>query len=196
MNVDYFLKKIPEEERQQYYDSSFSGFYQYVMSHEPVCSIVKKLYDGETLDGIDWVRMYEGLALMTSKAVEEEEKISIIRQLNFLGAKLGMNIFPQESGFYQECVRIQDSFVVIQHEQEMLKDLLAGLRRQMDDYILEDLKYLLEMHYEHATFLDNKRAYYLAGEANLEERKKYRKALQKAYVNERAIAQNKMWWLQ
>ena len=76
MNIDYFLNRVSEGEKNSYFNDNVSDFYHFVITHEPVCSIIKKLYDNQDLDGRDWVKIYEGLALLTSKAIRDEEKMS------------------------------------------------------------------------------------------------------------------------
>ena len=192
MNVDYFLNGVSEEEKKSYFNDSVSDFYHFVITHEPVCSIIEKLYDNQDLDGSDWVKMYEGLALMTSKAIRDGEKMSFINQFNYLCTRLLKTISPKDSKLYRICNENLDYFAVCQIEKEIHLDLKNGLDRQYDNYILVDLKSLLDMHKEHANFQKSKSDYYheLIQKGDAEQAKVYRKALQDAYTRERKIARN------
>ncbi len=196
MNIDYFLNRVSEEEKNSYYNDNVLDFYHYVVTHEPVCGIIKKLYAGENLDGDDWVKIYEGLALLTSKAIREESKLPIFHHLSNVGAKIGMAIFPEESDAYKECYQIYVNYTLIQQEQEIHKDLLAGLKSQFGNYILVDLKNVLALHNEHANFLNNRDAYYSALDSGESKKaRQYRKELQQAYVGERKLVTEHLWWI-
>lgn len=192
MNIDYFLNGVSEEEKKSYFNDNVSDFYHFVITHEPVCSIIEKLYDNQDLDGSDWVKIYEGLALMTSKAIRDEEKMSFINHFNYLCTRLLKTISPKDSKLYRICNENLDYFAVCQIEKEIHLDLKNGLDRQYDNYILVDLKSLLDMHKEHANFQKSKSDYYheLIQKGDAEQAKVYRKALQDAYTRERKIARN------
>lgn len=192
MNIDYFLNRVSEGEKNSYFNDNVSDFYHFVITHEPVCSIIKKLYDNQDLDGSDWVKIYEGLALLTSKAIRDEEKMSFINQFNYLCSQFLRAISPKDSKLYRICNENLDYFAVCQIEKEIHLDLKNGLDRQYDNYILVDLKSLLDMHKEHANFQKSKSDYYheLIQKGDAEQAKVYRKALQDAYTRERKIARN------
>ena len=192
MNVDYFLNRVSEGEKNSYFNDNVSDFYHYVITHEPVCSIVEKLYNGQDLDGSDWVRIYERLALMTSKAIRGEDKKNVIDYFNYLCTRILKTISPKDSKLYKICGENLDYYAVCQNEKEIHLDLMKGLDRQFDNYILVDLKSLLEMHKEHAEFQKTKSVYYheLVQKGDAEQAKVYRKALQDAYTREREIARN------
>ncbi|MBQ6405089.1 MAG: hypothetical protein IJJ63_03430 [Bacilli bacterium] len=192
MNIDYFLNRVSEGEKNSYFNDNVLDFYHFVITHEPVCSIIEKLYDNQDLDGSDWVKIYEGLALMTSKAIRDEEKMSFINQFNYLCSQFLRTVSPKDSKLYRICNENLDYFAVCQIEKEIHMDLKNGLDRQYDNYILVDLKSLLEMHKEHANFQKSKSDYYheLMQKDDAEQAKVYRKALQDAYTRERKIARN------
>ena len=192
MNVDYFLNRVSEGEKDSYFNDNVPDFYHYVITHEPVCSIKKKLNTYQDLDGSEWVSIYERLVLMTSKAIRDEDKKDVIDYINYLCTRLLKTISPKDSKLYRICSENLDYYGVCQIEKKIHLDLKNGLDRQYDNYILVDLKSLLDMHKEHANFQKSKSVYYheLMQKGDAEKAKVYRKDLQDAYTREREIARN------
>lgn len=192
MVLQEVIESLTDGEKALYEAQTASEYFRFLYYSIGFAPILQKLNSKELLSDSEWDYLIKRLFLVTVKAIDEEDSISIVDKVTYILNKIGTKVFRKESKMYKECIKMITFIDSITMEEEINEDLLTGLGI-IEEYKSEtDLDTLLTQHREASIFRDNQDAFfdsykdakvgYLSDQENA-----FMNSLKRAYIREKEL---------
>lgn len=158
MDFDAIIDSLSKEEKELYDSQTASEYFRSLYYSQTFIKIFKKMNTTENLSEDDWIYLIERLALVTYKAVLEEDSVSFTDRIRYIINSIGVKVF-KSGKMHNECEKMIKFIDSIAREGEINEDLLFGLELVDDTRSEAELDTLLNQHREAAIYRDNQDAF-------------------------------------
>lgn len=191
MNIHDIIEKLDESEKLMYIESTASSYFRTIYYSKKFSSIVGKLDSKDKLTEDEWQYLFERLYMVTYKAVQEEDSLSVVDRVNYVINRIGAKVF-RKGKVHNECVKMLAFLESIKLECEINRDLTKGFDRLEISRKETDLDILLKQHREAAMFRDNQDAFidsYKVGQPGVmtNDDMLYMDCMDRAYIREKEL---------
>lgn len=191
MKLQRIITNETETEKIKCINGTANDFFKDSYNSEKFHSIVDKLNSKDKLTEEEWVYLIEKLYIVTYKAILEEDKLSILDNINYIINKLCVKIF-KNGKIHDECIKMLAFIECIKFEKEINSDLSKYLEQIKKDKNEEYLDILIRQHIEALIFRDNQDAFldsYRNGEVGImtANDKLYMDSMSKAFIREKDL---------
>ncbi len=140
-------------------EGNYREYYDYLFADDTFLNVIEKVKGKEELSEEEWLYILERLFIIRYKSVQDEEKIDFKDKFNSLICRIGMKIFKDDSGLYNECLKMYKLIEFMKNEKEINKDLYNGYEIVKDNKDIESLNILINQYIEANIFKSNSSFY-------------------------------------
>ncbi|MBR5370051.1 MAG: hypothetical protein IK137_01970 [Bacilli bacterium] len=191
MNIHDIIEKLDDSEKLMYTENTASSYFRNIYYSKKFSSILGKLDSKDKLSDDEWQYLFERLYVVTYKAIQEEDSLSIVDKVNYVINRIGTKLI-RKGKVHNESVKMLAFLESIKLECEINRDLTYGFDRVKTSRSETDLDILLKQHRESAVFRDNQDAFidsYKVGQPGVmtNDDMLYMDCMDRAYIREKEL---------
>ena len=159
MVIKKLVEEMPSDEQEVYDNQSTSDYFRFLYYSEFFRIVLNKLDIKSKLTKEEWDELLRKLYLVTSKAISEEDNLSVMDKLRYSLSKFFIKVSREDGPIYSECFRMIEFVKSISNEKDINCDLLEGFNIVSKSMSEDDLLILINQQREASIFRDNQESF-------------------------------------